>query len=390
MLSSEDSETSALGILVITWNYPPRIGGIESLIGNLCRKLKKRHPLFVITSFAASSTQKEDGIFRPRTAGLICFGLYAFWRGIALLWRHPEVRVILGGSAVVVPVVFVLGKMFRRRILLYVHGSDLMYRSFLYQKMCVRWLRHCDQVIANSHFTARLAIGKGVPAHHVSVVPPGVDWEQFSRGEVNGMRERLGLQGRKVVLYVGRLIRRKGLAEFVEKCLERVVAEVPGVCFLIVGDPAQESLAHHHDDVVDKIRSAVRAKKLEKHVRLLGWMSHPELAHVYALADLVILPALPVEDDIEGFGMVLTEAAAAGKPVVATKVGGIPDAVENGKSGVLVEPDDRVLTRALIALLKDDPRRLALGKYAQQRARESFDWDTIVRQHEDILYSVML
>ena len=82
----------------------------------------------------------------------------------------------------------------------------------------------------------------------------------------------------------------------------------------------------------------------------------------------------------------LLEAAAAGKPTVATRVGGIPDVVEDGKSGILVEPDDHDgLSRALIDLLGDDKKRLTSGHYAKNRVNEQFSWDRVVTAYEKTL-----
>ena len=94
---------------------------------------------------------------------------------------------------------------------------------------------------------------------------------------------------------------------------------------------------------------------------------------LYQCCDVVVLPALASAEDVEGFGMVLLEAAAVGKPVVATRVGGIPDAVAGGESGILVEPGDyRELSRSIVGLLTDDERRSSLGKFAKTRSQAGF------------------
>jgi phosphatidylinositol alpha-1,6-mannosyltransferase len=376
-----------MGILVITWNFPPRQGGIERLLSNLCHGLKKKHKLFVITSFAPSVDSKEDWIFRPKWPGLIPFFLYALCHGFFVLWRSPDIKVILGGSAPVAPIVVLLGKIFRRKVVVNVHGSDLVYPSALYQFLCVRWLRHCDQIVANSRYTASLAEKNRVERELICVIAPGVDWEQFISlrdGDVKHVKGEMALEGRKVLLYVGRLVRRKGVKEFLQRSLVRIAAEIPEVCFVIVGENATESLIHG-DDVVSEIRAVVRELDLEDQVRLVGRLSDTDLARFYQAADLMILPVLSLENDVEGFGMVLLEAAAAGKPAVATRVGGVPDAVEDGKSGIIVEPEDYpAMTKAVVNLLQDDQTRWTMGGYAQRRAKEQFGWELINRKYAEI------
>jgi len=380
-----------MGILVITWNFPPRQGGIERLLSNLCHGLKKKHKLFVITSFAPSVDSKEDWIFRPRWPGLIPFFLYALCHGFFVLWRNPDIKVILGGSAPVAPIVLLLGKIFHRKVVVNVHGSDLVYPSALYQGLFVRWIRHCDQIVANSRYTASLAEKNRAERESICVIAPGVDWEPFVSlrdGDVKHVKREMALEGRKVLLYVGRLVRRKGVKEFLQRSLVRIAAEIPEVCFVIVGENATESLIHG-DDVVSEIRALVRELGLEDQVRLVGRLSDTDLARFYQVADLMILPVLSLENDVEGFGMVLLEAAAAGKPAVATRVGGIPDAVEDGKSGIIVEPEDYPsMTKAVVNLLQDDQTRWTVGGYAQRRAREQFGWDLIIRKYEEIFESL--
>jgi glycosyltransferase involved in cell wall biosynthesis len=101
------------------------------------------------------------------------------------------------------------------------------------------------------------------------------------------------------------------------------------------------------------------------------------------------LPVLDLNDDVEGFGIVALEAAAAGKPVVATRVGGIPDAVEDGKSGILVAAGDYTgLSRAISALLRDSAFRVALGEFGRCRVREKFSWSAIGRRYEKLMSEI--
>lgn len=378
-----------MGILVITWNFPPRRGGMENLIGSLCHRLKKTHPLFVITSFAPSAGGQGDWIFRPRWPGFISFFLYAFCQGFLLLWRDPGIKVILGGSVLVIPIVILLAKIFRRNGVVLVHGLDLIYPNILYQGLCVRWIRHCDRVIANSRHTASLAEAKKAKKDSIYVIPPGVDSEVFLRPGGEDLKKEMGLAGRKILLYVGRLARRKGVKEFLQRSFVRILAEVPEVRFLIVGDNPTGSLIHR-DDLVSELKALVRGMGLESHVRLLGSVSDGDLAKIYQVSDLMVLPGLSMKDDVEGFGIVILEAAAAGKPTVATRVGGIPDAIEDGKSGILIEPGDyEFMSRALVRLLRDEGRRLALGEYARRRVREKFDWQKVIKKYDAMFESLV-
>jgi glycosyltransferase involved in cell wall biosynthesis len=196
------------------------------------------------------------------------------------------------------------------------------------------------------------------------------------------------LEKRKTLLFVGRLAKRKGIKEFIEKSLVTIVGQIPEVCFVIVGANPVESLSHR-DDVMSDIKTVIAELRLQDHVRLLGAVSDEQLINLYQMCDIVVLPALAAKDDVEGFGIVLLEAAAAAKPTVATRVGGISDAVEDGKSGILVEPGDYDgISQSIIALLTNDETKSHLGEYAQARARQEFGWQPIVEKYEALLHTL--
>src|SRR5918994_5184676 len=375
-----------MDILVITWNFPPRQGGMEQLLGSLCDELSKNHRLFIITAYADHSCPPKTGIFRPSRPGLVAFFCYALWKGAPLLRCHRDIRVVFGGSVLVSPLVCILARIFHRKALIQAHGLDLLYPSFVYQLFIVRWLRFCDHVIANSGYTATLAKDKGALEESITVIHPGVYWQRFVlETSAELLKAERGLQGKKIILFVGRLARRKGVKEFIEKSLGRIIRELPDVRFLIVGDNPKDSLTHR-DDVRSKIEQTISAGHLQEHVQWLGALNDHDLVKVYNLCDLVVLPILRMKDDVEGFGIVALEAAAAGKPIVTTSVGGVPDAVEHGKSGIVVAPEDyEIMSRSIIKLLDRGEIKSSFGEYAQRRVRERFCWSSTITRYERTL-----
>ena len=375
-----------MGILVITWNFPPRRGGIEYLVSHLCAGLKKNHNVFVITARARAAAPSEERVFRAPWRGLIPFALYSLWRGAWLLFRNPGLRVVLGGSVIVTPLVLLLSRLFGRKAAVQAHGLDVIYASKPYRLLCSHWIKYCDRVIANSNFTAALVQQKGVWRDRIAVIPPGVDPDRFSLTVATEANKKdFGLEEKKTILFVGRLAKRKGVKEFIQHSLTRIVQEVPNVCFVVVGDNPKESLAHR-EDALSEIMALIGELSLERHVRLLGAVGDDDLIKLYKICDVFILPASAIADDVEGFGIVLLEAAAAERPVVATRVGGIPDAIEDGKSGILVEPGDYAgLSRSIIALLADEGTRLGMGEYARRRAQQRFRWERVIADYEAAL-----
>jgi phosphatidyl-myo-inositol dimannoside synthase len=374
-----------MGILFVTWNFPPRRGGIENLMGQLTAGLKKRHSVLIITTHAANAASGEGGVFRAPLPGLLPFAFHAIWRGAISLIRNPEIEVVFGGSAMVTPLVLLLARLFRRKAVVQAHGLDLVYGSIFYQVLCVRWLRYCDRTVANSNYTASLGAERGVSRESISVIPLGVDTMRFTpAANCEELKKETGLAGRRVILFVGRLARRKGVKEFIQNCLPAIVREAPRAYFVVAGGNPTESLAHR-DDVLSEIQAAVRELGLRDHARIMGEVSDDELVKLYQCCDVVVLPALASAEDVEGFGMVLLEAAAVGKPVVTTRVGGIPDAVADGVSGILLDPEDYPqLSKSILGLLANDEQRRSMGAFAMRRVKKEFSWEAIVAQYEDV------
>ena len=380
-----------MDILFITWNYPPRRGGIENLMHQLSAGLAKKHSVFVVTAHVANPPAGEDRVFRAPWPGLISFGFYALWRGAMALIRNRDIGVVFGGSAMVAPLVFILARVFRRKAVVQAHGLDIAYASVIYQILCVRWLRYCDGMVANSNYTATLAAERGVPRELIYVIPLGVDAGRFSpAANREKLKEEIGLEGKSVILFVGRLARRKGVKEFIQNCLPLIVRKIPQACFVIAGGNPTDSLTHR-DDVLSELQEAALHLGLGDHTRFVGEVSENALVKLYQCCDVMVLPALASAEDVEGFGLVLLEAAAAGKPVVATRVGGIPDAVEDGITGLLVEEGEYFnLAEAVIKYLNDDELSRQAGEKGQKRARRQFGWETVTARYEELFLKLLI
>jgi glycosyltransferase involved in cell wall biosynthesis len=169
--------------------------------------------------------------------------------------------------------------------------------------------------------------------------------------EVEALRRDLGLDGGPVVLYVGKFSPGKGTTEL-GAAAERVVREVPGARFVFVGEGALAAAGPH--------------------VRCLGPRPNREVLALYRLADVVVVPSV-IPDALS---RVILEAMTAGRPVVATRVGGTPELVIHGKTGLLVERGDAEgLARTLLDALRDPARRAALGEGARRHVAERFAAD---------------
>lgn len=378
-------------ILVLTWNFPPRVGGIEHVAERVCSGLRARsHVLRILTSRGpadADTPADPADVLRSPLGGLAGYTLWSCAAAVVAAWRfRPE--AVLVTSLASMPAAWVLSLFTRLPLHLVVYGSDLLVEGRLYRALSRGLLRRCRRIVAISDHTRSLAIGAGAPAERVVVIPPGFEPRRADAAAVQAARERWrrDLAGRRVLLTVGRLVRRKGVLELVERVMPAVVARHPHALLLAVGEDAGASLIHRGEPMSDRIRAAVEARQLQGHVRLLGRLNDADLAGLTACADVFVLRCLDLPRDIEGFGIVFLEAAVEGVPSVATRVGGIPDAVADGETGLLVGAgDDGAFAEAVCRLLSDEPLRGRFGRKARDRALEQFAWPVIVERYERAL-----
>jgi glycosyltransferase involved in cell wall biosynthesis len=201
-----------------------------------------------------------------------------------------------------------------------------------------------------------------------ATIHSGIDLAYFRSVQVDPAvkRKELGLPPEgPIVGTVGRLVPIKGL-EWLLKAAQRVLAEFTQACFVIIGN----------GPMLGELRQLTSKLGIGLQVVFLG--AREDVPECLAALDLFVLPSLN-----EGMGRALLEAMAVGCPVVATRVGGIPDIVADGATGLLVPPrDDRALSAAILALLRDRSRRAAYGEAARRHVDGRFDVETMVRNIE--------
>ncbi len=262
--------------------------------------------------------------------------LWDAWRA----GRQQPPDLILCGSGLLAPVGWLLGRLLRVPVMSYLHGLDVVADHPVYQRVWVPAIRQLDHVVTNSAHTRSLALAAGVSADRITVVHPGVRRPAApNTAALAAFCQTWQLQG-PVLLSVGRLTRRKGLEPFVREVLPRLLEHHPGLTLLVVGGAAVNAAQATDQGVQGDVTAAAAAAGLAGCLRWLGDVDEDTLQLAYASADVLVFPVLALPGDVEGFGMVALEAAAAGCPTVAYAVGGVPEAVAAGQSGLLVAAGD--------------------------------------------------
>lgn len=327
---------SARAVLMVTRNLPPLVGGMESLLMRLLTILSERVPVELIGPRGIAERAPPG----CKVLAELPFGAGRFLPAASLLTlRHADParhQLCLGGSGLMAPAL----QAARWRGLstgVYLHGLDLLYPAALYQRLFVRSLPGVDRILVNSSYTRQQALAKGLPASAIRVVNPGVEMPPVDpAGAATAQQLRRELAAGPILLSVGRLVARKGVAEFIERALPPLVRQHPGLCFLVVGAEPPGGQGRQQR----RIEQAIATARMESAVRLLGAVSNERLAALYACADLHVLPLVEIAGDVEGFGMVVLEAAARGVPTVAFDLGGVADALTGPAGGSLVAAAD--------------------------------------------------
>ena len=284
-------------------------------------------------------------------------------RGIALLHTHSNRPNVVGRMA---------GALFRSQglaVVAHYHNQydDKWERDPAMLSLERRLVASTDAMIAVSESVRRhVADNIGVDEQRIDVIPNGVDASAFTGVDRSDARRALLLDATRLVVgLIGRITEQKGQDDFVEAALA-IAVERPEPLFVMVGFAEDAELQQ-------RLRQKIAVFGLSDRIRFLG--NRDDMASVYAALDIVVAPSR-----WEGFGMMLIEAMAAGRPIVATRVGAIPEIVRDGRTGVLVEPRDaQALARAITGMLDDPQRRIAMGE-AGQRESIRYGWSNATAQ----------
>lgn len=251
------------------------------------------------------------------------------------------------------------------------YGAELaLAKRYPFIKNFIRWsTRKSDKVIAISSFTKDeiMRITYAEP----EVIPYGAPLEVVEKPPSTTPKK-----GPKNILFVGRIIERKGLPYLIE-AMTKVVAEIEAQLVIVGGGDRREELER-----------MVRDMGLEEIVIFTGKVSTDYLKELYEKCDVFVLPSIvDSRGDTEGLGVVLLEALAYKKPIVATDVGGIRDVIKNERTGLLVpQKDPGALSDAILRLLRDKELARRLGHEGHQYAREYFSWDRILSKLESLYH----
>ena len=381
-------------VLVFTRDFPPELGGVQTLMERIAAHYGA--DAVVVARRVEGDAEFDRG--RP----------YRVRRMPRLDWRHPHerwnkvvrafaylLRFLIGGIIVgeevrkhrpdIVICAYAFGNglpmtvvrlLTGCRFAVYCHGTETL-RAMMrggVRLRALKWvLRLAHRVVVHSRFM-RDEVVKLAPADKIVINQLGADSGGLdpaaAPAETAGA---LALAGKKVIVTVGRMELRKGHDIMIE-ALPLIAAKHPEAVWVVVGDGPERL----------KLQAMAAGQKLADRVAFTGRLPDAEVSRLLARADVFVMLSRQIGPDIEAFGIVYLEAALFGVPSVAGRSGGVPDAVEDGVTGLLCEPTEAAEAAEKInRLLDDEPLRRRLGDAARERAQQR-TWRACVErlQHE--------
>lgn len=362
-------------IVLATLEYPPQTGGIATYLANVAACFPKGavHVLAPEGGDTHASDMRSDApIYRRPLLGK---WVRPRWLS-ALYWTDWLVRKERADMLVVshlLPMGQVARLLKRHRGLPYaviVHGMDValaLEAGGTKRAQARAVLEDAQLVVANSAYTAHLAESAGAKKERVMIVRPCPGFPTYLTvppGRLETVRQYYALGGGFRLLSVGRLVSRKGFADAIE-ALALLRERGRDVSLAIVGDGPERG----------RLEDLAKTRGVADHVTFTGKVPDDDLPALYALCDAFVMAPRSVGADVEGFGIVYLEANLMAKPVIASRAGGVPDAVIDGKTGLLVAPGDPDAVAKAVAALMDDPALWErLGRDGRARVLEEFTW----------------
>jgi len=330
---------------------------MELLSYELTTRIAKRRPTHI-------AAMKGGGFALP------AFLIASAFR-LALGCARGMVSVVHLGDPVLAPLA-IIARAFGVPTSVTIHGLDVTYAHPLYQGWLRLFLRHIDAYVCIGEAARGAAALRGVPAERTTVIGIGIDVDG-ARTPSRRPREQ------DMLLFVGRLVRRKGLRWFVADVLPKIVQARPHVRLAVLGDGPERARI---------VQAASEAGVLDR-ILVLGSLSDTEKWDYYARASLCIMPNISVRGDIEGFGIVSLEAMAAGCPLVVADVDGLRDAVGNASVIRLPAEDSSAWSVTLAELLADADGCERRAVDARQFVRTARGWNVVIDRYDALFTSLV-
>lgn len=369
-------------ILYVSHSHPPEgaildnVGGMQRVSQQLIRELEQKES---VTVFKDTINVSGKGKIIAKAA----FFLFKELMEIPHKVRENGVDIVLFSSMVTASLAYFLRSRISIPMVTINHGRDVTLPVDIYQWFIPKVFKRLDGVISVSQATREECIKRGMAPEKGIALPNGFDLKRLGRfPDKQVSRKRLQqnfnipLEDKIMLLTVGRKVKRKGHEWFIREVMPRLTDQV---VYVTVGDGPE----------YDSIREASEDMSCSNRIFLLGRQPDEVLKQAYAAADLFIMPNVPVEGDMEGFGIVLLEANMAQTPAVAADLEGIKDVITQGKNGYRVPTLDAEQFANTVHTMVSDGDLKDLSNKTRNYVQKQFNWNYVADQYVKYLQAVM-
>jgi glycosyltransferase involved in cell wall biosynthesis len=356
---------------------PEDIGGTEIVTYNLAKLLAQDgHEVHVITSskkkFFAEDIKNGFFVHRLTWHKIKILGVLCFWFNCFLLIKKIKPAVTHAQGVQIGLSSFISKKIFGIPYIVWGQGSDIFLKWKFKRIISGLVFKNADAVVVTTRQMSEKAIEICKKIKKIYLIPEGIDLKR-TEGLLKGkIRNELGIEdGKKIILFVGRLDLIKGIKYLIE-AMDSIKERDKNISLMLVGDGGERQ----------NLEKMVKDFNLEGNIVFKGWIPNEDVPRYLVAADMFVLPSLSE-------GAINMEILAAGLPVVGTNVGGMPDCIKNFENGFLVEPKNpEQLTEKILALFKDEILMQKIADNNKERAR-GCSWENVIDKTEKLYLEVI-
>jgi phosphatidylinositol alpha-1,6-mannosyltransferase len=374
-------------ILLVTNDFGPRAGGIETFVIGLLERIKG-HEVTVFTSQQGDTSVYDQqwldkfGVRVIRDQSKILLPSWRVTRAAQKIVAAKNIDVVVFGAAAPLALMSPsLRKSGVKKIIALTHGHEVWWAKIFPFNFAIKRIgKNVDHLTYLGEFT-RQAISKALSrksATEMVKIAPGIDTAHFiPQPDAMQKRKELGLQDKKIIISVGRLVHRKGQDNLIQ-AMPAVLKEIPSAHLMLVGEGPYRK---HLEKLVMK-------SSLEQNVTFAGRIMYDRLPSYLSAADLFAMPSRSrfFGLEVEGLGIVYLEASACGIPVVAGNSGGAPDAVLEGVTGLCVDGTNiEQITGAIVEICRDAERASHMGAAGRNWIVDQWRWEIWSKEFNALL-----
>lgn len=374
-----------MAVLFITHKFPPSIGGMQKQSYALINGMRKRTKVFTLIQQPGESK--------------LSFLMSIKGRVKRMLKQHPDISVVHCNDGTVASFCTWLTKYDDIKVTATLHGLDITFPNLLFQKWVVPKLQRFDRIFAVSDATRNVCIAKGFNVNNVAVVKNGVD-VKFSVVDVTSlflrkMKEKFGLdfEKDKILLSIGRPVRRKGFSWFAREVLPHLSE---GYKYVVAGPNSTSKLV----EITSKVLPLTWSRQLllatgygtdvkqlknidNKNFIYLDEVPYDELVQLVRSSHLLLMPNIKEDGDMEGFGLVALEASLQTTYVLASRLEGITSAITDGCNGMLVQSANKKAWMTAITSLNHGVQLAKKAQDARAYTEQHYCWDRMVDEYAE-------